>query len=163
MSDQGHGATESANSLQADDADTAQETTVAFAANDNQDLSTSSQQQVEDVPMEEQASDTAQASDSSMDDGAANAGQPVEEHGSGSDEHVDGAAEGSVRHVAIHDSPEFSPEPADDPSSNAAGYLADQIGEQPVPATISDVPQSRDDTQEVEGGPVNSEVQAHFA
>ncbi|KAB5560027.1 hypothetical protein GE09DRAFT_1220691 [Coniochaeta sp. 2T2.1] len=64
----------------------------------------------------------------------------------------------SVDHVTIPDSPEFSPELAGDDLSDATGGVEPQAEDQAVPTTISDVPQSRADTQEIEG-PATSEPQ----
>jgi len=94
------------------------------------------------MSMEEHESTVSQAhgdsfADKATADTTTSAGQPVRDSG---------------YRVAVPDSPDFSPEPAGDLSSNVAG-------EQHVPATISDVPRSRAETQEIEG-PVVSEVQA---
>lgn len=81
-------------------------------------------------------------------------GQAVQETQPDSNKSADAVPEDSADPAVVLDSPEFSPEPAD----SGAGLPEPQIGEQSVPATISDVPRSRDGTQEIEG-PATSEVQ----
>lgn len=125
------------------------------------------QQQAADVPVDEQVSDIGHTTDSSMDrattEASTSSASPlVQEDRTGPHEPADAAAQDSTDHVAIPDSPQFSPAPADDPASDAAGDIAAQLGGLSVPATISDVTRSRDDTQEIEG-PFKREVQAHTA
>ncbi|OIW30861.1 hypothetical protein CONLIGDRAFT_293095 [Coniochaeta ligniaria NRRL 30616] len=147
MNDASQPAIEDASSSQADRLDKSHE-----AANNYQDPVAVSQQQVEDVPTVEQVTVIEQAPDSSMDNATTElpttsaSGQPAQEAQSDSYKPAEAMATDSADHVDIPDSPEFSPEPA----GNAAGHIDAQIGEQSVPATISDVTRSRDDIQEIE-------------
>lgn len=165
MSDVNQPATDDAGASQADHLDKAQEIASPSAATDSQSLFTASPQQVEDPHMTDQVSAVKQALASSMDDTTtelptSHASQPVQEILSISYEPAEVTATDSADRVTtpIPDSPEFSPEPA----GKAVGHVEAQKGSEPVPATISDVPRSRDDTQEIEG-PAASEVQAHPA
>lgn len=149
MSGEPRAVIEGAVSLETDHLAMSQDGSDPSVAHGGQHRVTSSQHQAAGVAMHEQVPEIGHPTDSFLDR-------------AGSSEPAGAIANDSLNHVAVPDSPEFSPEPADGPTSDAAGHLAAQAGELAAPATISDVPRSRDDTQEIEG-PVKSEVQARFA
>lgn len=122
-------------------------------SNHNDGISAVSQQQVQDVPVIEQAPDSTMVN-AEIQPPTTSDDQAVQEAQPDSNKPADAVPEESLGHAVMLDSPEFSPEPAD----SGAGLPEPQIGEQSVPATISDVPRSRDGTQEIEG-PATSEVQ----
>jgi len=137
------------------------------ASTDGHQTRSSSQQHVDDVRMVEEVPVSVPMPDYSMDNATAesrttNSGQADPDAQPDACEPSEAMATDSADHVAMSDSPEFSPEPAGDRSSNTDGYVQPQSGERAVPATISDVPQLRDEQQEIEG-PVTGEVLMKFA
>lgn len=143
-------ATKESGSPQADRVDKTQDTAQP-TSNPNDDTSAVSQQQVGDVPMIDQAPEST-TGNAGTEPPTTSEGQAVQETQPDSNKSADAVPEDSADPAVVLDSPEFSPEPAD----SGAGLPEPQIGEQSVPATISDVPRSRDGTQEIEG-PATSE------
>lgn len=130
-------------------------------ANNNEELPSPPYQQAEDIQTADDVPVVEQAPESLMDPLAKEAVTTSDiPQGQDPFEPAEPVAKDSVDHVAIPDSPDFSPEPANGNSANGAAYVEAQISEQPVPATISDVPQSRgehDEHEEIEGA-VTGEV-----
>ncbi|KAB5547228.1 hypothetical protein GE09DRAFT_203936 [Coniochaeta sp. 2T2.1] len=121
------------------------------------------QQHVEEVPIANPDLVIEQVAGSSPDVAAAeppmnSTGEPGYEGRAEVYEPTETHVQDSVDHVTIPDSPEFSPEPAGDDLSDATGGVEHQAEDHIVPATISDVPHSRAETQEIEG-PATSEPQ----